>query len=419
MMKKFGLTFPKIGTCLALFCLTGSLLACGPGQQAASDEASGHSSVVHPDGNSMEEVNEPLTAKTDTSKDSTASEAAPAENSSLLELKERFGEHCIAEQTFQVTLSEYDYPVYFVPYKPSNEQSDFSMQIVGDDEVLTTIDSYVPASLEGEKFTSLDAVAFFDVNYDGATDIVLILTYGNTSFASIYYGYEEDGYGEGSTTPIRYFSSCEELSETVTHQVNPLSISEIRTFLSDGKSNGEFSSWQEAYEYISKLSSLESSEEYQYDLIHTNEDDIPELVFGKEGYWVSLYTYHKGTLYPIINHWFYGVAGNSGYLYCPGKNSFLNYNTDYAGAILYTTYMSMNDRFSLDTVVQIVQYNFDDANNNGILDEAEYDSVGQYGVTYIDGKEVSEEECEAYSAGEYEYITGTMSLEELTARLKQ
>lgn len=155
--------------------------------------------------------------------------------------KIQFGENCIAEQTFEVELSEYSGKVYFVPFAPSEDNQGFCMQIIQDGEVLTDIHTYVPMELAEETFSSLDAVSFYDVNYDGYTDIVLIETYGQTSFAAIYYGFDADGYDYE-----RYFIAQEELSEAVSNQVEVLSIPEIRSFLADGKKNGEFTSYQGA-----------------------------------------------------------------------------------------------------------------------------------------------------------------------------
>ena len=88
------------------------------------------------------------------------------------------------------------------------------------------------------------------------------------------------------------------------------------------------------------------------------------------------------------------------------------------GAILYTTYMSVSQNHVLETVVQIKTVNFDDVNQNGIPDEEEAGSIGRYGVNYINDKEVSDAECAAYSAGEYEYIEGIMDVEALRTKLK-
>lgn len=45
-------------------------------------------------------------------------------------------------------------------------------------------------------------------------------------------------------------------------------------------------------------------------------------------------------------------------------------------------------------------------------EEAE-DSVDEYGVNYIDGVEVTDEECAKYDLRAYEYIFGSMSYEEM------
>lgn len=339
----------------------------------------------------------------------TVSDAAKEE-----ELKKRFGENCIAGQTFEVTLSEYEGKVWFVPFYPSEDEEEFSMKIIRDGEVLTNIHGFVPENLEGQTFCSLDAVSFFDADYDGDTDIVLIETYGNTTFASVYYGF-----GADAEEYERYFDWEEGISERVSEQVEVLTIPQIRSFLTEGKENGKFSGYEEAYEAVSRICALESGGEMQYNLIYFNDDDIPELAAGVSGYYTTLYTYCDGTLYKVMDRWSYGAMGNAGYEYSPGKNSLRNYNNDYAGAIMYTTYMTMSDRYSMDTVVQIVTYNFDDVNQNGQPDEDEMDSMGLYGVSYINGSEASAEECASYDLGGYEYITVTMNRDELIESLNK
>ncbi len=328
------------------------------------------------------------------------------------EKKKSFGESRITEQTFEVELSQYNGKVYFVPFAPSEENQDFHIQIIQDNKVLADIPSYVPDGLSEEKFSSLDAVTFYDINYDGNTDILLIETYGSTSFAVVYYGFDAD-----AEDYERQFISQEQLSDNITNQVEPLSIPEIRSFLSNGKRNGEFSSYQEAYEMVSRLHELEDTEEKRYNLIYFDDNDIPELVAGVNGYHTSLYTYNNGRIYTLMNHWPYGAMGNAGYEYSPGKNSLRNYNNDFAGAILYTTYMAVSNEYSMDIMAQIETYNFDDVNENGIPDENEAASIGHYSVSYINGSEATDEECASYDAGNYEYIEAVMSREELKSQL--
>lgn len=357
------------------------------------------------------------TAEENGKAENTKAESADTKDAKAEAMKAKFGETCIAEQTFEAKMSEYNGKVYFVPFAPAkegSERSDFCMQIMQNGKVLTDIPAYVPDDLKKEIFTSLDAVSFYDVNYDGNTDIVVIETYGKTRFAAIYYGYGSDS--EEYYRP--YFVAQEQLSETVSKQAEQVSVAEIRSLLTDGRKNGKFSNYQEAYRAVSKLYQLEGLSKDGYDLIYFDEDDVPELVVAANGYWVSLYTYQDGTVYMLMDHSGYGVMGNAGYEYVPKKNSLRNYNTDYAGALLYTTYMGIGSRHTMDSVAHIQTYNFDDVNKNGILDENEIDSVGKYSVSYIDGREVTEEECTSYDVGDYVFMEGKMSFEALQAKLK-
>lgn len=212
----------------------------------------------------------------------------------------------------------------------------------------------------------------------------------------------------------------ETLSEAVSSQAEQISISGVRSFLAGGKKNGKFSSYQEAYLAVSTLYEVEraSEGEYRYNLIYFDEDDIPELVVGNNGYYMSLYTYQDGTVYTLMDHWGYGAMGNAGYEYVPKKNRLRNYNIDYAGAMLYTTYERVSEQHTMDMVAQIQTYNWDDVNGNGIPDEEEQGSLGRYSVSYIDGREVTAEECAAYDTGEYEYIEAAMTLAMLQERLQ-
>lgn len=326
-------------------------------------------------------------------------------------LKEKFGENCIAEQTFEVELSEYEGKVYFVPYAPLAGEG-FHMQIVRNEEVLADIEGYVPDNLAWKPFESLDAVSFYDINYDGDTDIILIETYGGESFAAVYYGHSEGNYLFESA----HFFPREELSEKLSASVEELSISGIRSFLSGGRRNGDFTDYKQAYEAVMKFRALEE-EDSRYDLIYFDEDDTPELTAGVNGYYISMYTYADGTVYQLMGQWGYGAMGNSGYDYVPRGNSLRNYNTDYAGLILHTAYMRIGAQHSMETVVQIETYNFDDANGNGYPDEDEKDSVGKYGASYIDGKEVTPQECESYEGGEYQHMRTEKTMEEIKALL--
>lgn len=396
--------YRKLCVAVCLVVTMGMFSACGQEQELSLEQETEITSQETP-------VSEQLQPE-----DETESVPEQTEEVNLPQESSQIRDGSIAEQTFEVELSEYDGKVTFVPYMPDEEYPMLHMEIVQDGEVLTTIKGYVPEALEEEEFTSLDAVSFYDVNYDSYTDIVLVQTYGESAFVSIYEGFPKDA-GEYDNR----FSAMGYLSDRLTDELNrqgEVSVSRLRDFLADGKKNGNFSSYQEAYEMVSRLEGIEYDQsDLEYGLIYFDEDDIPELAVGKNGYYVSLYTYREGRIQLLMDHWAYGAMGNVGYEYAPGKNSLRNYNTDHAGAVLYTTYMAINEDGFLEIVAEIVTYNFDDVNQNGMPDEDEMASMGLYGVTYVNGVEETANESAVYDAGEYEYILGNMSLEELKERL--
>lgn len=418
----------RVCTLLLVMIAGGVFTACGKEQQTENEQSgtiqeegreAGTSQTISDEfgeGQSIEDI-ETAADNNGGSIGTADGEADITENAQTDEIKNRFGENCISEQTFEVELSEYEGKVWFVPYAPGGEGQALDMQIVRDGEILTQLYPYVPERLEGQPFTSLDAVSFFDVNYDGYTDIVLIETYGNTSFAAVYYGFDADMDGDDRTYLSNFFTE-EALSEAISEQVNPLTIGELRKRLG-GKKNGEFASYQEAYMAMLALCELSNDANLTCDLIYVDDDDIPELAVGYTGYWVSMYTYHDGKVSTLMDRWAYGAMGNVGYEYIPRGNRLRNYNNDYAGLIHYTTYMEIRNQDSLETVMQIETYNFDDVNGNGMPDDDEMDSAGFYSVSYVNGEEITDEQYAAYDAGAYEYIDGSKSLDEVKQALAQ
>ena len=268
--------------------------AAGEAQTGNADETTAESGITE----TAEETDESRTAdgaQTAGTEEAAGTDSAPdTESPEIREKKEMFGEDCIAEQCFEVELNKGGGTVYFVPYAPSVTQPEFRMEMVRDGEVLCGITPYVPAKAGAKKFKSLDAVSFWDVNFDGFTDVVTIATYGDTQTAAVYYGdmfgYEKEYWS---------FFREEELSDYLSEQAKaPMTIAGIRDLLTGGKKNGEFESYVEAYEVALNLSVMEgwaASEteyggEFLYDLIYVDEDEIPELVSGRNGYFVNLYT---------------------------------------------------------------------------------------------------------------------------------
>lgn len=398
--------------------------AAGEAQTGNADETTAESGITE----TAEETDESRTAdgaQTAGTEEAAGTDSAPdTESPEIREKKEMFGEDCIAEQCFEVELNKGGGTVYFVPYAPSVTQPEFRMEMVRDGEVLCGITPYVPAKAGAKKFKSLDAVSFWDVNFDGFTDVVTIATYGDTQTAAVYYGdmfgYEKEYWS---------FFREEELSDYLSEQAKaPMTIAGIRDLLTGGKKNGEFESYVEAYEVALNLSVMEgwaASEteyggEFLYDLIYVDEDEIPELVSGRNGYFVNLYTFRDGTLSMPMNHWAYGAMGNSGYDYAPRKNNMRNYNADQAGLILHTYYMKINERGEMETPMWIETINYIDSNGNGVLDEDE--ELGD-GPAYINGERASLEELDAvydaYDMGDYGPIEGRVTEAEVRKLLEE
>lgn len=384
------------------------LCACQTSKHIENEEFSAPEEEIKQQEEEIKQQEE--TPETEAAPEELSCEEEPDRATKVAQIQEIFGEYCIAEQTFETKLSEYEGNVYVVPFLDPEEG--FHIEVIQNGELLTTLYGYVPEHIAAEAFSSLDAISFFDINFDDCTDIVLIQTYGETTFTAIYYGFSKD-----TAEYERNFYLEEVLSQNVTEQVKDLTISNIREFVTQRKKNGDFTAYTEAYQIQSHISALEDPGDITYDLIYFDEDDIPELVAGAVGT-VSLYTFKDGRLYPFMHRWTYGAAGNNGYEYSPEKNSLRNYNHDFAGLIEYTTYMSVDQQHALETVAQIVTYNFDDANKNQMPDEEEMESAGNYSVSYLNSVEITGEEPNAYNVGRYEFLEGKMTYEELQAKLK-
>lgn len=156
-----------------------------------------------------------------------------------------------------------------------------------------------------------------------------------------------------------------------------------------------------------------------YDLIYLDEDEIPELVVGHTGYWVSVYTYSGGTLYTVMDDWGYGAMGNHGYEYVPKKNVVRNYNGDLAGAIMKEFYGKINENHELESYYEegLSMWMFKDTNHNYQMDEDEWHEGEMY--YYYGEDELTEDEYEAFQiSGAYQYLEGTKTVSEMRAQLQ-
>lgn len=154
-----------------------------------------------------------------------------------------------------------------------------------------------------------------------------------------------------------------------------------------------------AWDYANYLMNMMQSDydgfwERSFDLIYLDEDDIPELVVGQEGYWVSVYTWHNG-IETVMDPWGYNAGGNFGYEYLPRTGIVYNAGSGYAGAIRYEYYRKLSED-GLEPLLEIRRDCFVDKNGNGEPDqEDDYDSTGPiyvYDEAAEEYVEISEQE---------------------------
>ncbi|MBC5738444.1 hypothetical protein [Lawsonibacter faecis] len=172
--------------------------------------------------------------------------------------------------------------------------------------------------------------------------------------------------------------------------------------------------------YAEKVNEMEAEAEgLRYALIYLDEDNVPELVAGRPGYFVSVYQYAGGELYAVMDQWGYGAMGNHGYEYIPKGNVIRNYNGDLAGAIMYVTYLKINGRHETESYYKdaLSSWMFEDTNGNYQIDEDE--PLGVEAYYYYGGQEISAADFHSYLIqGEYESIAGDRTATELLAQLR-
>ncbi len=172
---------------------------------------------------------------------------------------------------------------------------------------------------------------------------------------------------------------------------------------------GVESDYSEAYaDKVREMSATDES--LQFALIDLIDNDVPELVIDHSGYDVSVFTWVEGEIIILMDQWSYGAMGNMGYEYLPGQNVIRNYNMESAGAIIYESYMKVNNNYEIVSIFDedLSIWYIRDTNANGIVDEE--DEYSDEPIYYCNEIEISEEEYVSYRiAGDYEPIMGSMS----------
>lgn len=215
------------------------------------------------------------------------------------------------------------------------------------------------------------------------------------------------GFGGGDVPAAAFNNSASSIVENVSEKSKTENSSE----------GSQSMQWKAAY--TNKVQELAAqNDELQFALIDLTESDIPALVADYSGYYVSVFIWADETLVTVMEDWAYGAMGNHGYEYLPSGNVIRNQNSDQAGAIVYESYMTMNDAHEVVALYDetLSFWFFKDTNGNGTIDENEPFSEEPY--YYYGNTEISKEEYDTYRiSGEYEWITGDQSAEEIISQL--
>ena len=163
--------------------------------------------------------------------------------------------------------------------------------------------------------------------------------------------------------------------------------------------------------YLDKLEELNAEDDdgdRTYDLLHIDEDDIPELVMN-DYCTITVFTYHDGQLIEIIDGWSYGAMGNTGYYYAPYQNYMSNTNSDYAGMLYCTSTYSLDGNYEWEPG-NCGNIQFFETNPEEHLDEPLY---------FLNNEEVTEEEYDAaFPIKDNRLVTGKYYYDEMKVLLE-
>ena len=181
--------------------------------------------------------------------------------------------------------------------------------------------------------------------------------------------------------------------------------------------------WAQAYlSVIAELQENKNLDGMDFGLIYVNDDDIPELVFGPEGHWVSVYTWQDGQVYTVMDQEAYGTWGRY-YTYIPFQNIIKDYSYYYFD---YDdngfTRRLYHDFYQMAETTYELEYVYGWILENVIKYEA--DEAEEYVLYYVepDGTEweITEEEGDAYFFAQeegYIRLRGDFSADEIINEL--
>ena len=353
--------------CILALTLTGCVNTDLSMNADSTEEASKENAAGEEDSKSSDDPSDKKTEQTDEEEDETSEEEDEAEESYSGD-----GYQVVAfdENSMKVTMEPFG-EVELIPLidKDAGKWSSFKI-MQGDTELAQVYYSRYHSPKEDDTYyDEISEVGICDINFDGISDVVVVGDTQEGEMIQICTGEYED-YSDS----YNYYSTFSKPEAIEDYFGSDFSAAATIAFLTDGHPDGQFDSYQEAYEMIASRYCLgHDYADYEYKLIYFDDDDVPELVIDYPGYSVSMYTFADGKLILSIDDWGYGAGGNGGYEYYPKEGLAVNYNTDYAGAILYTYYMTMDENYKVSLAYSEKYYNYEDKDGDGVPSDDELD----------------------------------------------
>ncbi|MGN0159795.1 MAG: hypothetical protein ACI4AQ_00220 [Lachnospiraceae bacterium] len=175
--------------------------------------------------------------------------------------------------------------------------------------------------------------------------------------------------------------------------------------------------WMEAY--VDKMTEcMQEDPESSFELIYVDDDDIPELAAGRQGFYLSVFSYGPKGITTIVDQCVYGAMGIAGYEYSPRDNVMRVYDADFAGQIRWLDYwMIGEDKERKEFYEQALCC----SNYNEIYEMSDGIEFNEETLYYFYGEEmITPEEYDSYLIdGDYRYIELGKSYEEIMDELTE
>ncbi|WP_155827683.1 hypothetical protein [Butyrivibrio sp. AE2015] len=290
-------------------------------------------------------------------------------------------------------------------------------------KIIETLPTYINLADEQFNLSKVLQVLFFDYTADDITDIAVLGESIHGEYVLLYNGMlleNESGIKEDT---FGYFGN---LSKAQLNEMGcDITEDGIKRALLGDNTECIYNSYRELYTQLARAYHISNSE-YMYDLIYADEDEIPELVINKLGYYVYLFTYENSKARCLMDKWGYGAMGNHGYSYFPGTGIYYNNNADYAGAIYTESYMSKHENGEIQTDYWVQTNYFQDIDEDGMPSYEElnttFGDVGKIEYHCVFDENMSEDDIKKivdnYNkqelvelGGKYEYETIMLQLQ--------